>query len=108
MDRGLVFAILAVSLTIASPIAWEHHYGVLLPAFGFVAAMNAGRAAKLLLIVMSFIFVSNFIPAFNLLAETPYNFLQSYMLAGGLVFLLLMHRQLSEYEYTKQRSYQVG
>jgi hypothetical protein len=104
---GLAFAIVGVSLTIASPIAWEHHYGVLLPAFGLVAAINAGRAAKLFLIVMGFLFVSNFIPTFNILAETPYNFLQSYMLAGGLFFLLIMHRQLSEDESTKQRSYQV-
>ena len=101
MYGGLAFAILAVSLTIASPIAWEHHYGVLLPAFGLVAAANAGRAT-LLLIGVTFIFVSNFVPAFNLLAETPFNFLQSYMLAGGLFFLLLMHRQPLEVEYTKQ------
>jgi alpha-1,2-mannosyltransferase len=102
MYRGLAFAILAVSLTIASPIAWEHHYGVLLPAFGLVAAANAGRPATLLLIAASYIFVSNFVPAFNLLAETPFNFLQSYMLAGGLFFLLLMHRQPIDVEYTKQ------
>jgi alpha-1,2-mannosyltransferase len=108
LHRGLAFAILAVSLTVASPIAWEHHYGVLLPAFGLVAATHAGRAAPLFLIVMSFIFVSNFIPAFNLLAATPYNFLQSYTLAGGIFFLLLMHRQLSEVQYTKQRSYNIG
>ena len=102
MYRGLGFAILAVSLTIASPIAWEHHYGVLLPVFGLVAAENAGRAATLFLIAAIFIFVSNFVPAFNLLAETPFNFLQSYMLAGGLFFLLLMHRQSIEVKYTKQ------
>ena len=103
MGGGLAFAILAVSLTIASPIAWEHHYGVLLPAFGLVAAANTGRPATLALIAISFIFVSNFIPAFNLLAETPYNFLQSYMLAGGLLFLLLMHRQ--RLEVSTRRSY---
>ncbi len=94
MAPGLAFAVLAVSLTIASPIAWEHHYGVLLPVFGLVAAASAGRAAWLILIAISFIFVSNFIPSFNFLAETPYNFLQSYVLAGGLCLLLLMHRQL--------------
>jgi alpha-1,2-mannosyltransferase len=108
MDRGLAFALLAVSLTIASPIAWDHHYGALLPAFGLFAATHTGRGATLFLIVMSFIFVSNFIPAFNLLAETPYNFLQSYMLAGGLLLLLLMHRQLSHVEYIRQRSYHIG
>lgn len=103
-DRGLAFALLAVSLTIASPIAWEHHYGVLLPAFGLVAAANAGRDAKLLLIGLSFVFASNFIPAFNLLATTPYNFLQSYTLAGGVLFLILMHRQLSNSSTLRKRT----
>ena len=102
MNGGLAFAILAVSLTIASPIAWEHHYGVLLPAFGLFAAANTGRAGALCLIAVAFIFVSNFVPAFNLLAETPFNFLQSYMLAGGLFFLLLMHRQVLETSTTRR------
>jgi alpha-1,2-mannosyltransferase len=106
-DGGLGFALLAVSLTIASPIAWEHHYGVLLPAFALVAASNAGRGIALILIVACYIIVSNFIPAFNLMAETPYNFLQSYMLAGGLSFLLLMHWQLSREKYTKPLRYQL-
>ncbi len=90
-DRALSFSIAAVSLTIASPIAWEHHYGVLLPAFALVAGMLADDVRKLVLLAFSYIFVSNFIPAFNLLAETPFNFAQSYTLAGGLLFLLIMH-----------------
>ena len=95
MNRALSFSIAAVSLTIASPIAWEHHYGVLLPAFALVAGMLAGDAKKLILLSISYIFVSNFIPALNLLAETPLNIVQSYTLAGGLVFLLIMHFHLS-------------
>jgi alpha-1,2-mannosyltransferase len=97
---GLAFAILGVSLTIASPIAWEHHYGLMLPAFALLAALNAGRPRRLALVALAFIFVSNFIAVLNLSAATPYNFVQSYMLAGGLFFLLLMHRQLSEVQST--------
>jgi hypothetical protein len=93
-----------VSLTIASPIAWEHHYGVLLPVFALVAASNAGQPRQLMLVLLGFIFVSNFIPAFNLLAQTPINFTQSYMLAGGLLFLLLVHRQLLRVEYESKLS----
>jgi len=108
LGGGLAFAVLAVSLTIASPIAWEHHYGVLLPVFGLVAASNAGRGMALVLIAAAFIIVSNFIPAFNILAETPYNFLQSYMLAGGLLFLALMHRQVSEVAHSRSEVKQTG
>lgn len=101
-DRGLAFAIVAVSLTLASPIAWEHHYGVLLPIFAFLAGSLVGDSRKLLVVAACYVFVSNYIPAFNLLAETPFNFLQSYMLAGGLVLLLVMHRHLSSMQSDHQ------
>ena len=35
-DRVVDFCGMAVSLTIASPIAWEHHYGILLPIFAIM------------------------------------------------------------------------
>ena len=35
-DRVVDFCTMAVSATVASPIAWEHHYGVLLPVFAVV------------------------------------------------------------------------
>ena len=95
INRGVAFSIVAVSLTIASPIAWEHHYGVLLPAFALMAGGLAVFPGRLAVLAVCYIFVSNFIPAFNQLALTPFNVLQSYILAGGLAFLILMHFHLS-------------
>lgn len=104
VNRGLAFSIVALSLTIASPIAWEHHYGVLLPIFAFAAGHFMRKPRELILLAVSFIFVSNFIPAFNLLAETPFNFLQSYLLAGGLLFLIVMHLHLAKVQVTDRHS----
>jgi hypothetical protein len=93
-NRVLAFSIIAVSLTIASPIAWEHHYGVFLPVFAFIAGGLAGDRRKLALLAICYTFVSNYVPVFNALAETPFNVTQSYMFAGGLTFLILMHLTL--------------
>ncbi|NJM34649.1 MAG: DUF2029 domain-containing protein [Rhodomicrobium sp.] len=105
MNRTLAFAILAVSLTIASPIAWEHHYGLLLPVFAFMAGLLAKRQVELAIVACCAFFVSKFIPAFNMLAGTPFNVLQSYTLAGGVVFLLVMHSHLTSLEYASPRSF---
>lgn len=93
--RVLGFSILAASLTMASPIAWEHHYGVLLPIFAYIAGSLAGSFRKLIILAISYIFVSNYVAGFNMLSQTPFNFLQSYTLAGGLVLLLLTHSLFS-------------
>ncbi|MGF1619692.1 MAG: glycosyltransferase family 87 protein [Rhodomicrobiaceae bacterium] len=96
-DRVLAFSIIAVSLTIASPIAWEHHYGVFLPVFAFIAGTLAGDRRKLAFLAICYTFVSNYVPLFNVLAETPFNVMQSYTFAGGLAFLILMHVSLSHH-----------
>ncbi len=93
--RPIAFAIVGVSLTLASPIAWEHHYGIFLPVFAYIAGTLSGDQRKLVALAISYIFVSNYIPAFNLLANSPFNVLQSYRLAGGLALLILMHIEIS-------------
>lgn len=95
--RPLAFALVVVSLTLASPIAWEHHYGVFLPVFALIVGLMAGQFS-LLPIAICYAIVSNFIPAFNVLAKTPLNVLQSYMLAGGIAFLIVMHSGLTKLE----------
>jgi hypothetical protein len=101
-SRVLSFSILAVSLTIASPIAWEHHYGVLLPIFAFIAGILAASSRKLIILAISYVLVSNYVASVNLLGQKAFNFLQSYTLAGGLVFLLLMHVHLSSTQRVRQ------
>ncbi len=99
--RVVAFALVAASLTIASPIAWEHHYGLLFPVYAFLAGTLAGYSLRLAILAISYIFVSNFIAAFNLLAQTPYNILQSTTLMGGLILLFITHFHFSRMKLEK-------
>src|SRR5262245_1329946 len=90
-DRVIDFCTMAVSATIASPIAWEHHYGVLLPIFAVLLAGPSTRGARLFWLVLSYVLASTFIPHPNLLAATAWNVLQSYLFAAAIIVLLLLH-----------------
>jgi hypothetical protein len=89
-------AIAIVTLTIASPVAWIHHYAVLLPLFALVlprvAESVASRRALAWMLAGSFLLVSNTYRVTNRFAETPWSFLQSYVFFGGLLFLALLYR----------------
>jgi hypothetical protein len=85
----LDFCIMALSATVASPIAWEHHYGVLLPVFAVLLAAGRGK----FWLFAGFILASNFFPALNLLAPTYFNVAQSYLLAAALIVMAMLHRR---------------
>jgi hypothetical protein len=44
-----------------------------------------------LLLTVSYVLISNYIPVTNLLAATVFNVAQSYLLAGAITVLLLLH-----------------
>jgi hypothetical protein len=85
----------AGAATLASPVAWDHHYGVLLPVyaalFGTLRQAGTGRGAWLTPVV-SFALTANFLPFASRTAAARLNFVQSYTLFGGLMALgLLLH-----------------
>jgi hypothetical protein len=82
---------MVASLTIASPIAWEHHYGVLLPIFAILFANMVGERARLAWLAASYLLAANFFLAANALAGSALNIVQSYLLAAALVALALLH-----------------
>ena len=88
--------IVIVSVTIASPVAWTHHYAVLLPVFAVAVPATLGAAAlgrsRYLLLGVSYLLIANNFRALNRLADTPLNFLQSYVLVGGVLLLVLLYR----------------
>jgi alpha-1,2-mannosyltransferase len=88
--RLLDFATMGLSLTIASPIAWEHHYGLLLPIFALLAARLC-RSASLASLACVYALAATYIQAAQLLAQTPFNPLQSYLLFAGLAVLVALH-----------------
>lgn len=89
------FGLMALSVTLASPIAWEHHYGILPPIYAatlglFAAAPVLGRSTPGWL-ALSYGLTSNYIGATNLLADTRWNVLQSHLFFGALLLLLALH-----------------
>ncbi|WP_185878899.1 glycosyltransferase family 87 protein [Variovorax sp. MHTC-1] len=93
VDLSLVM----LSLTLASPIAWDHHYGVLLPIFAvlFPAAWRRQPWGVWTMPLMWIAFVlssESFVGATNPLAGTTWNVLQSYQLFGALMVLGLLYR----------------
>lgn len=99
-DRAglLDFLTAALSFTIASPIAWEHHYGILPPIFvSLLFALLAERTNRRrwdlwTVLAMAYVLSANFFPIANLTALSSLNFLQSYLLFAGLATLWLLYR----------------
>ncbi len=89
-------ATIGLACTVASPIAWEHHYGLLLPIFALLLPALSrepvlGRAT-LPLLAAAYVLTSHTLRLTDRLADSPLNVLQSYILAGALIVLLLLDR----------------
>ena len=86
------FCMAALASTIASPIAWEHHYGVLLPILVVLWHGRSGSPTALRVLAVTYAVACNPWWVTRALAETPFNALQSYLLVAGLATLGLLHR----------------
>lgn len=82
-------ALIAVACTVASPIAWEHHYGVLLPVFALLVPLLRSEPG---LLALAYVLTSHTLRITDRLADSPWNVLQSYILAGALIVLALLDR----------------
>lgn len=89
------FSIAALTFTLASPIAWEHHYGILLPIFAVtlpIILASASPQRGITILAIAFVLSSNFYDIVNRLANSPMNFLQSYLFFGAFLFLIYLYR----------------
>jgi hypothetical protein len=90
----LEFAAVALSATLAAPIAWMHHFGIL-PMIFAVATPSllihrpAGRRTGFWL-AASYLLTAFLYRWTNELADTPFNFLQSYVFFGAVIVLVLI------------------
>lgn len=85
---------IGVVCVIATPMAWEHHYGVMLPIFVWLwfAIYRSGLGAVWKL-ALAFVLIADFLSPFNFFAAMPVaNLLQSYMYFGALLLLGLLMR----------------
>jgi len=83
---------------VTSPIAWVHHYGVLLPILAATAPAILttrpwGRLTAPLLGV-AYIAVSQLVPPLDTAAGVLFGLPQSYGFAGALIILLLLYGSL--------------
>jgi hypothetical protein len=96
-DGLLAYCLATVFFVISSPIAWTHHYGVLLPAFavGALSMLNEGRSAqrRLALLVLSFLLTAVRWPEFAD-AKGLATLLQVPTFAGACLLAALLVRQL--------------
>lgn len=90
-NRLVSLCLMAVSITIAAPIAWEHHYGLLLPVYAVAFPALAANRTRLIWLALSYLLVATFIAAARLLAPGVWNVFQSYMFFGALILLALLH-----------------
>jgi hypothetical protein len=94
----LQFELAALAFTMASPLAWEPHYGVLAPIFAtlfcFVLAMpdRRKRGIWLLGLAITFVVSANHWAFVGLFAHTPLLVLQSYLLFAGLGVMAMLWR----------------
>jgi hypothetical protein len=87
-------AAMGVVSVIATPMAWEHHYGVMLPLFVWlwfaVCRRGVGSAWAL---ALAWVLIADFLSPLNFFAAVPVaNLLQSYMYFGALLLLGLLLR----------------
>ena len=95
----LDLSVIAVTATMISPIAWEHHYGILLPiyVFLFVYLMRAGKPFYWWILGISYFLASNYITLTKKFALVPgWNIVLSYLFWGALMLLVLLFCLLFE------------
>jgi hypothetical protein len=87
-------AAIAVVSVIATPMAWEHHYGVMLPIFVWLwFAQFRQRVGSVWSLALAWVLIADFLSPLNFLAAIPVaNVLQSYMYFGALLLLGLLLR----------------
>jgi len=98
-QRGgaLDFALIGLTLTLASPVAWEHHYGILLPILAFMLPWMLRRPvlgrSSLVWLAIAFALCSRFLAVTTATAAVPgLNILQSYLFAGALLIWVALIR----------------
>jgi hypothetical protein len=91
------FSIAVLCATLASPIAWEHHYGVMLPLFAIALAKLTACPERyspraLWALGAAWVLAANNLAFLNALSGSVLNVLQSYLLFAGLTLLgVLLH-----------------
>jgi len=91
------FSIVTLTCTIASPVAWEHHYGILLPIYAYLLPCLLQKKIfgkrTIPYLCISYVLCSNYFAITKKLAYASFNLniIQSYLLFGGLMVLICLY-----------------
>ena len=83
----------AICTIAGSPVAWEHHYGLLLPLFVLALAQflarppGRQRTLRAAILLVAWTLTANFIPFASLAVGTPFVAVQAYCFFGALLLL---------------------
>lgn len=88
------FVCIILVSTMASPIAWQHHYGFMLPVLVWLwftdYAWRTSRRDKWMFAI-AYLLISNWLPPLAAVASIPVlNILQSYLYLGAVLMLILL------------------
>jgi len=92
IPRAVDFCTMAISSTMASPIAWEHHYGIIFPIYAIMMVAAWHRPGMLAALATSYIVASHYIPVSYKFAHSGLNVVQSYLFFAALLLLSVMYR----------------
>ena len=98
-DSWLGFVTAGLVFTLASPVAWEHHYGILFPIFALAFpkawALRDRWKGGLIWLAIAYVLTANLFLFTNAAADTYWNFVQSYLFFGAAILLgVLVRMQL--------------
>src|SRR5690606_38957486 len=93
-------AIVSLTATMTAPVAWDHHYGILLPIAALVmppiaAARSFGRATWPILLTVYVVSAQTFFNMAVWAERSPWNLAQSYQLFAACGVLWFCYRALS-------------
>ena len=91
------FVLISLTATMASPVAWEHHYGILLPIYALLLPQlyqhRIWGSLTLPWVGLSYVLASNYFYIAKKFAALPLlNVVQSYLFLGALIALLMLYR----------------
>jgi alpha-1,2-mannosyltransferase len=88
------FACIVLVATMASPIAWVHHYGITLPILVWLWFSDYGRGnarGGTWMIAAAYVLLSNSVPPLAAVASIPVlNIFESYLYLGAILVLILL------------------
>jgi len=87
-------AVIGITSVAASPMAWEHHYGIVFPIFAWIwFSYGCWQQRRPWLLGLSYFLCSTYLTPTKLLASIPVlNILQSYLYFGALLLAFLLYR----------------